>query len=98
MSFKNIEEGQKQYRILREIEDELKTAEGMHPDWPEDVIHQAAIVAEESGELIRAALQFNYEGGSLEDMKKEAIQTAAMCIRFLKNIDETVGNVEKEKN
>lgn len=72
--------------IVKSILDELERAEAKFPHWPESVVEQAAIVCEESGELIRAALQLKYEGGNVEDCRKEAIQTAAMCIRFLKNL------------
>jgi hypothetical protein len=75
-------------KIADLIDDELAAAIRKHPHWPKDnVIEAAAIVAEESGELIRAALQAKYEGGNIEACKKEAIQTAAMAIRFLKNIE-----------
>lgn len=72
---------------------ELQKAEHKHPHWPTDedggdFIHAAAIVAEESGELIRASLQFAYEGGRYYDMHKEAIQVGAMAIRFLNNAPE----------
>lgn len=72
---------------------ELNNAKQKHPAWPitperaykpkGDYIHAAAIVSEEAGELTRAALQFHYEGGRFYDMHKEAIQTAAMALRFL---------------
>lgn len=59
-----------------------------HPEWPDDFIHGAAIVAEESGELVRATLQYQYEDGRYYEMHREAIQTAAMCFRFLLNAPE----------
>lgn len=72
---------------------ELQKAEEKHPQWPTnqdggDFIHAAAIVAEESGELIRSALQFSCEGGRYYEMHKEAIQVGAMSIRFLNNAHE----------
>lgn len=73
-------------QIIQSILLELERAECKFPYWPTDAIHAAAIVNEESGELIRAALQYRYESGDLANLKTEAIQTAAMCIRFLKNI------------
>ena len=73
-------------QAILEIRRELKRAEAKHPYWPKDFVHAAAIVNEESGELIRAAIQLHYEGGQLEDLRKEAIQTAATCIRLLKNL------------
>lgn len=69
---------------------ELSRAEIKHPDWPEDKIHAAAIVAEESGELVRAALNYEYEGARYYDMHTEAIQTAATCFRFVLNAPDLV--------
>lgn len=43
------------------IDFELAASRKKHPTWPRDIIHAAAVVAEESGELIRAALQAHYE-------------------------------------
>ena len=72
--------------ICEEVTNEVIRAEGKHPNWPEDIIHASAIVNEESGELIRAALQYYYEGGTKDEIRKEAIQTAATCLRLLKNL------------
>jgi hypothetical protein len=72
--------------ILNAIHHELQLAEKKHPVWPEDPIHASAIVAEETGELIRASLQLKFEGGKLSPLQTEAIQVAAMAIRFLQNI------------
>lgn len=70
--------------IISDVLDELHKAVTKHPSWPRhDAIHAAAIVQEEAGELIRAALQFHYEDGSPDEIHKEAIQTAAMGLRFL---------------
>jgi hypothetical protein len=43
--------------IILEVRAEVKRAETLHPHWPPDPIHGAAIVSEESGEAIRAALR-----------------------------------------
>lgn len=69
--------------IMEALNDELTRARKKFHTWPTDPIHAAAIVAEESGELIRAALQWGYENKSMAACDKEAIQTLAMCIRFL---------------
>ncbi len=68
---------------INSMYDELAKAEAKFPEWPRDPIHAAAIVSEEAGELTQAALQTAYEDGDPEKMKKEAIQTAAMALRFL---------------
>ncbi len=65
---------------------ELARAEAKHPHWPADPVHAAAILAEESGELTQAALDFYYGQGSLQRMKEEAIQCGAMALRFLENL------------
>ena len=69
--------------IVSQVSQELSYAESKYPDWPTDQIHAAAIVAEESGELVRAVLNEVYHGAPDEASDREAIQTAAMCIRFL---------------
>ena len=70
----------------REILKELKRGEELHPQYPKCIFRRIAIVNEEAGEATRAVLHYDYENGSLEDVKKELIQTAATCLRMLKNI------------
>ena len=74
--------------IIGEVLDELLRAETKYPDWPADLIHQVAIMQEESGEAIRAALNHVYHGEPLADVRAELVQTAAMCLRCLKNMGE----------
>lgn len=66
---------------------ELERAETLHPDWPRDPVHQAAIVAEESGELVQASLNHHYEKGNRNRMVTEAVHTAAVALRFLANME-----------
>ena len=73
-------------KIHEAISDELHAAIEKYPNWPDDVIHGAAIVSEESGELIRAALNHIYHADDIEEVRKEAIQTAASAIRLLQNL------------
>ncbi|ELR69193.1 hypothetical protein C900_05389 [Fulvivirga imtechensis AK7] len=72
-------------RALISILVEMKDATVKHPNWPDDVVHRAAIVTEKAGELIRAALNHHYEGGELAEMNKESIQTGATALRFIVN-------------
>ena len=44
---------------LAQIFSEVERAEKLHPDWPTNPIHQAAIVTEEAGELLQASLNHN---------------------------------------
>ena len=69
--------------IFDDIVSELRCAEAKFPRWPNDPVHGAAIVAEESGELVKAAIDWYYGRGKPKDVEGEAIQTAAMAIRFL---------------
>ena len=49
---------------MRAITDEVEQARAKHPIWPvNDTLLAAAIVGEESGELLRAAVQHKGEGG-----------------------------------
>jgi hypothetical protein len=41
---------------MKLVTDEIKRAEKKHPGWPTDRLRQAAIIAEEGGEVLRAAL------------------------------------------
>jgi hypothetical protein len=75
--------------IWEEIDEELHRAINKFPTWPTDIIHAGNVVSEEAGELSKAVLQAVYEPNksNIEDVRKEAIQTAAMCIRFIRSLD-----------
>ena len=68
------------------IDVELRRAEKKHPNYPTDMFRQVAIMNEEAGEVTKAVLHYHYENGSLQDVKDELIQTAAMCMRMLNAI------------
>jgi hypothetical protein len=78
------------WNVIMEIGCELEAAERKFPAFPIDPIHAAAILQEEAGELVQAALQFTYENGNFEAMRKEAVQTGAMALRFLLNMPSMV--------
>lgn len=82
-------------KIWQAIELELRNSKKKHPNWPDHVAAQAGIVCEESGELMQACLQWKYErkendAEQKEQMRIEAIHTAATAIRFLENLKETI--------
>lgn len=77
-------------RILLAFVTEMSCGEDMHPAWPVDNIYAAAIVAEEAGEVVKAALQATFEGQPKNNIRIELVQTGAMALRFLKNFPEMI--------
>jgi hypothetical protein len=74
-------------KLTEELERELYRARELYPDFPRDLIHQVAIMAEESGETVRAALNHVYHDAPLEDVRAELVQTGAMVLRCLEAVD-----------
>ena len=92
-NFLNQDSGQSDLRlvkVLSEITEELSSAVVKFPKYPTDPLHALAILGEEYGELNKAVLQNTYEPHktNLEEVKMEAIQTAAMAIRFILSLEE----------
>lgn len=77
----------KMEHILKEVEEELARAKNLFPAWARDPVHGAAVVAEEAGEALQAALDFYYERGGAHVLKTELIHTVAMAVRFLMNFE-----------
>lgn len=77
--------------IWKEIDAEMKRAKKKFPVWPDHIVSRAAIVCEESGELLQASLDYKYNKKQKREsvkelMKQEAIQVAVTAIRFLENL------------
>lgn len=70
-------------QAIQDILSELESAERKYPDFPADKIHAVSVMNEEAGESIRAVLNHVYHNGSIEEVRKELIQTGAMVIRNL---------------
>jgi len=70
---------------------ELQRAEKKFPQWNKDPVHAAAILGEESGETLQAAMDYSLSPTDDADLRKkimgEAVQTGAMAIRLLINAD-----------
>lgn len=66
--------------------DELHKAELKFPGWPEDKIHAVAIMIEEAGESMQAAIDCVYSDGDIEKLRVELAQTGAMVIRALMHL------------
>jgi hypothetical protein len=67
---------------------EVERATAKFPTWPTDPLHALAVLGEEFGELTKAVLQSVYEPHKVgpDDVREEAIQTAAMALRFLMSL------------
>ena len=71
-----------QAEIIEEVIAELNRARTKFPTWPDDPIHAAGVLLEESGELMKAVLEACYQkepdGHYLQliEVRNEAIQTA----------------------
>lgn len=67
------------------VVNELNKARSRYPQWPDNIVMAAAIANEESGEVVKACNNYYWRHGEdmPDDIAKEAIQAAAMWIRFL---------------
>ena len=74
---------------LEQIMLEVNQSMEKYPTWPNDPIHALAVLGEEFGELTKDVLQMTYEPhkSSVQNVRTEAIQTAAMAIRFVMSLD-----------
>lgn len=72
-----------------QIEAEVERAVAKFPTWPTDPLHALAVLGEEYGELTKAMLQLTYEPhkSTAEEVRKEALQTAAMALRLFRSLD-----------
>jgi hypothetical protein len=69
------------FEALREAEEKL-------PGYPNDPVHAAAILVEEAGELMQAALDYYYgRAKTKRKMAREAAQAGAMALRFLLHLE-----------
>ena len=65
------------------VEAEIDRATKQWRGWPSDPVHAAGVVAEEGGELLKAAMDYTYTWGAKDHMLTEAVHTAATAIRFI---------------
>lgn len=75
-------------QTLFDVIKEYNKAKKGHPETDNfDINKMALVVSEEAGEVSRAVLQYQDEGGSKEAIRDELVQTAAMCLRMLLNLN-----------
>ena len=72
-------------RVMQQAFAELASARSRYPDWPTDIVHASAVMVEEATEVLKAAnnARWNHHSGTCEELRKEVIQTIAMCLRLL---------------
>lgn len=72
-------------QIQSEVNEELARARRLYPTWPADIIHAVSLMTEESGEAQQSAngAFWGHKGATLGDVRKEVIETMAMCWRIL---------------
>ena len=75
---------------IRHITCELARAEDIYPAWPTDKIHAVAIMVEEAGESMQAALDCTYYNGDIKRLREELVQTGAMVVRCLINLGDGI--------
>lgn len=75
--------------IFSDVLAEVHRATAKFPKWPTDPIHAIGVVQEEAGELQKEVLQMCYEPhkSSKAAVKEEAVQLAAMALRFLLSLE-----------
>ncbi len=75
--------------VIDQVMQEVERATVKFPTWPTDPLHALAVLGEEFGELTKEALQLTYEPHktSKDKVRAEAIQTAAMALRFVMSLD-----------
>jgi NTP pyrophosphatase (non-canonical NTP hydrolase) len=81
---------EKTMSVIEQIAAEVTRATAKFPTWPTDPLHALAVLGEEFGELTKAMLQHTYEphkGVTQQDIREEAIQTAAMALRLAMSLD-----------
>ena len=78
--------------VMSAVYTELERAIAKFPKWPTDPLHALAVLGEEFGELTKDVLQMSYEPSktTAENVRKEAIQTAAMALRFVASLDDYI--------
>lgn len=80
---------QRRFKVIQAVWEEYDRAHTLHPDWHQDLVRGASTAIEEAGECQQAVNDHVLHGkGSIENIRKEAIQAAAMYIRFLVESEE----------
>ncbi len=74
-------------KYLSDLAKALKAAQAKHPSFPKDILHQVAILAEESGEVAQAAVDYTYGGDRSGAFREEVLDVMVVCYRMLEALD-----------
>lgn len=74
-------------QAVREILVELARVEATHPKWPRSIVNQVVAVFASAASAKMAAFDMGDNGTPIDSIRAELIQTAAMCIRGLINME-----------
>lgn len=73
--------------IMHTINAQLTSDDALNSEWPIDFIYQAAHVQEAARHIMIAAIDITHKhNGDINKLYTAAIQTAAMCIRLVMNL------------
>ncbi len=82
-------------KVCNELINELERAEKNWPEFPShNPVESVSIMAEEAGECTRAANRMKWENKPYSELREELIQTGAMVLRCVKNLDKEHGIVQ----
>ena len=70
-------------QVFEKITTEYLRACELFPSHPSNKMEAYTIFMEEAGELAKAILDHKYKGAPYQDIETEAVQAAAMLVRFL---------------
>ena len=87
IEFKHVMTVAKVRQLCGDVNEEVNQAEFKFPLWPVDISDGMQIINEEMGESNKAALDYVYDRDTIEHLREELIQTAAMCIRMIGRLD-----------
>lgn len=84
-----VAQGDALTQAARDVLAEVERATRKFPTWPTDPLHALAVLGEEFGELTKDMLQLTYEPHktSTENVRTEAMQTAAMALRLYMSLE-----------
>lgn len=79
--------GVRRTKVEEEINSEFVRAMSIHPKWKHNLMWRIGVITEEVGELAKAGVQYEDEGGSFVKIREEAIHVAAVTLRFLEELE-----------